>query len=156
MKLQQATMCGLYAVIELSSHADRQISAGEIATKYGISISHLAKVLRVLVRAGLIESTRGVGGGYRFTGNPKRVTLLDIIQLFENVGRDAEKDLPTDLQEGHALHTVLHEIDETAVATLRSISLTTLLKIMEKQQRGVVSHHVVVRGAATVGRQSPS
>lgn len=156
MKLQQATMCGLYAVIELASHADRQISAGEIATKYAISISHLAKVLRVLVRAKLIESTRGVGGGYRFSGNPKRITLLDIIRLFEDVGRDADKDLPTHLQEGRALHTILHEIDEITVATLHAISITTLLKLMEKQQRGTANKQPIIRRQAGTGGQSAS
>ncbi len=78
-------MCGLYATLELAAHREGQVSAGEIAAKYGISLNHLAKVLRALVRAKLIESVRGAAGGYRFCGNPKRVTLLDIIELFEDV-----------------------------------------------------------------------
>ena len=41
-----------------------------------------------VVRARLVESIRGAGGGYRFCGNPKRVTLLDVISLFEEVGAD--------------------------------------------------------------------
>jgi Rrf2 family protein len=134
MKFQKATMCGLYAVLELAAHSDRQISAAEIASKYNISINHLAKVLRTLVRAKLVESSRGAGGGYRFCGNPKRVTLLDVIGLFEEIGSDSEEP-DVDEDESRALHAVLHEIDEIAVTTLRSISITTLLKIMEKQKR---------------------
>jgi Rrf2 family protein len=126
MKLQKATLCGLYAVLELAGHSDQQISAAEIAAKYDISLNHLAKVLRSLVRARLVESVRGAGGGYRFSGNPKRVTLLDVIELFEEVGRD----------EGRALHKVLREIDDFAIASLRSISITTLLRIIEKHKRG--------------------
>jgi Rrf2 family transcriptional regulator, iron-sulfur cluster assembly transcription factor len=136
MKLQKATLCGLYAVLELAAHSDQQISAAEIAEKYDISINHLAKVLRSLVRARLVESVRGAGGGYRFSGNPKRVTLLDVIELFEEVGRDAEDSPPVYLDEGLALHKVLREIDDIAIATLSSISITTLLKIIEKQKRG--------------------
>jgi Rrf2 family protein len=135
MKLQKATMCGLYAILELAAHPDRQISAAEIASKYQISINHLAKVLRTLVRARLVESIRGAGGGYRFCGNPKRVTLLDVISLFEEVGADVSGEPEVDESESRALHTVLREIDEIAVTTLRSISITTLLKIMEKQNR---------------------
>ncbi|TAK49498.1 MAG: Rrf2 family transcriptional regulator [Xanthobacteraceae bacterium] len=135
MKLQKATMCGLYAVLELAAHPERQISAAEIANKYDISINHLAKVLRSLVRAKLVESVRGAGGGYRFSGNPKRATLYDIIELFEEIGRDAVEQSSLDHDESRALHTVLHEIDENAVMTLRSISITTLIKIMEKQRR---------------------
>ena len=56
MKLQKATLCGLYAVLELAAHPDRQISAAEIAAKYNVSLNHLAKVVRTLVHARLIES----------------------------------------------------------------------------------------------------
>ena len=105
-------------------------------TKYDISLNHLAKVLRSLVRARLVESVRGAGGGYRFSGNPKRVTLLDVIELFEEVGRDAEDSPPVDQDEGRALHKVLREIDDIAIASLSSISITTLLRIIEKQKRG--------------------
>ena len=135
MKLQKATMCGLYATLELAAHGGRQLSAAGIAAKYGISLNHLAKVLRALVRAKLVESVRGAAGGYRFCGNPKRITLLDIIELFEDFPGE-EPDAPAGNSAGkQALDGVLHEIDEITIATLRSVSLTTLLAIIEKQQR---------------------
>ncbi len=62
MKLQKATRCVLFAILELARHPERQISAGEIADKYAISVNHLAKVLRDLARAGLVEATRGARG----------------------------------------------------------------------------------------------
>ena len=135
MKLQKATICGLYAVLELAAHADEQISAGEIAEKYKISLNHLAKVLRTLVRARLIESVRGPGGGYRFCGNPKRVTLLDIVELFEDPSPDLDSANAEDNEESRALHKVLTDIDDIAVTTLRSVSITSLLKIIESDRR---------------------
>jgi Rrf2 family transcriptional regulator, iron-sulfur cluster assembly transcription factor len=135
MKLQKATICGLYAVLELAARHDEQISAGEIARKYDISLNHLAKVLRTLVRAKLIESVRGPGGGYRFCGNPKRVTLLDIIELFEDPSPDLAQDSAGDNDESRALHRVLTDIDDIAVMTLRSVSITSLLKIIETDKR---------------------
>jgi 1-acyl-sn-glycerol-3-phosphate acyltransferase len=41
-------------------------------------------VLAELARAGIVESVRGVGGGYRFAANARRLTLLDVIRLFED------------------------------------------------------------------------
>lgn len=61
MKLQKATRCALYAVLELAADPQRQMSASEIADKYGISLNHLAKVLRSLGREGLVEAVRGAG-----------------------------------------------------------------------------------------------
>lgn len=135
MKLQKSTMCGLYAVLELAAHADQQISAGDIAEKYDISLNHLAKVLRTLVRARLIESVRGPGGGYTFSGNPKRVTLLDIIALFEDTSPDPEQAASDKHEESRALHKVLHDIDDIAMTTLRSVSITSLLKVIDAERR---------------------
>lgn len=132
MKLQKATYCALYAVLELASNPEIQLSATDIAEKYQISANHLAKVLRDLGRAGLVESVRGAGGGYRFSGNLKRTTLFDVIHLFEDVAGENERTRETqnDTDIGSALNLVLTEIDEIALATLGSITLETLLKTM--------------------------
>ena len=130
MKLQKATQFGLYAVLELARDPQSQKSAVDIAKKYGISSNHLAKVLRDLGRAGLVESVRGAGGGYRFSGNSKRVTLMDVISIFEELGSDVSLADNTarrvDIED--ALLSVLLEIDEITQATFSSITLDTLLK----------------------------
>ena len=134
MKLQKATRCALFAILELARHPERQISAAEIAEKYGISVNHLAKVLRDLARAGLVEATRGAGGGYRFSGNAKRVTLYQVVEMFEDIAasRSARPEAGDGSDVGRALGRVMAEIDDIAVSTLKSITLTTLLKIVER------------------------
>jgi Rrf2 family protein len=135
MKLQTATGLALVSVLEAAANPDRQVSASDIAAKYGVSIHHLAKVLRELGRAGIVEATRGAGGGYRFVGNAKRLTLLDVIQLFEDIGPRSTAagggDPDTDV--GRALGGVLAEIDEIAHATFRSITIGTMLKLVERE-----------------------
>jgi Rrf2 family nitric oxide-sensitive transcriptional repressor len=84
MKLQQATRCAIWAIIELASRPGEPISAEKLAETYGISQSHLAKVLRTLTRAKSVASVRRPGGGFVFCGNAKRLTLFDIISLFED------------------------------------------------------------------------
>ncbi len=134
MRLQKATRCALFAILELARDPERQISAAEIADKYGISVNHLSKVLRDLARAGLVEATRGAGGGYRFSGNAKRITLYEVVELFEDVAasRAARPEAGGESDIGRALGRVLAEIDDIAVSTLKSITLTTLLKIVER------------------------
>ncbi len=131
-----ATRHALFAVLELAAQPERQMSAAEIAVKYGISPNHLAKVLRTLGREGFVEAVRGVGGGYRFAGNAKRTNLLDIIRIFEPVGSLEADELADDnTSEGLALRRVLEEIDDTARATLSSISLDTMLKLVSRMPR---------------------
>ena len=129
MKLQKATLFALIAVLELAADPEAQPSVLEIAEKHDISAHHLAKVLRELGRAGIVDAVRGVGGGYRFKGNPKRLTLLDVIELFEPV-REARAVTRPGTEAGQALSRVLDEIDEHAAATFRSITLSTMLKLM--------------------------
>lgn len=139
MKLQKASRYALYAVLHLASEPEKQFSTAEIADSYGVSSHHLAKVMRTLVRSGLIESVRGVGGGYRFSGSVRRTTLWDIIHEFESL--ESEIDTPDQLQ-GNAnivisgLDSVMNEIDGLNRATLDSITLKTLLRYgVENLQR---------------------
>ena len=136
MRLQVNTTLALYSVIEFATDPERHIPAAEIADRYGVSPHHLAKVLAELARAGIVESVRGVGGGYRFTANARRLTLMDIIQLFEDLTPPSSQrhngaPTPVDL----ALDTVLTEIDQIAKATFSSITLATMLQLVERQKR---------------------
>jgi Rrf2 family protein len=133
VKLQQNTLLALCAALEFAADPRRQLSAAEIAAKYRASPHHLAKVLRKLGRAGLLSAARGVGGGYRFAANAKRVTLLDVIGLFEPIG--AARPRGARRNEERALDEVLAEIDENARATFGSITLGTMLKLVERRAR---------------------
>ena len=137
MKLQTATRIALYAILDLAADPAKQFSAAEIAERFDVSGNHLSKVLRTLGRAGLVEALRGAGGGYRFRGNAKRVTLLDVVRLFEDVGLspDAERELGGATPEGQALRRVTNEIEEIALATLSSITLATMLKLIDEERR---------------------
>jgi len=132
MKLQRNSLLALYSLVEFAGDPTRHIAAAEIAGKYQVSPHHLAKVLAELARAGIVQSVRGVGGGYRFAANARRLTLLDVIARFEDVGSGTTERngrTPAD----RALSTVLTEIDEIAKATLKSVTLATLLRLMQQK-----------------------
>ena len=138
MRLQKNTSLALYSVLEFAREPRRHVSAAEIADKYGVSAHHLAKVLAELARSGVVQSVRGAGGGYRFIGNARRLTLMDIIQMFEEFappvveGRAPGQMTPVEL----ALGAVLSEIDEYAKATFSSITLATMWRLIDKQRAG--------------------
>jgi Rrf2 family nitric oxide-sensitive transcriptional repressor len=128
MKLQQATRYAIWATIELAARPKEQVRAQELAETYGISQNHLVRVLHALTRAGIVSSARGPGGGFAFCGNAKRLTLFDIISLFET-------GWPGD-EAGHVksgnplaaeLGRVLNEVDRITQATLRSVTVQTII-----------------------------
>ena len=128
MKLQTATRLGLYAILELARDPAQTLSSADLAECFGVSTHSLAKVLRTLSAAGLVQGGRGATGGYRFTGNRRRITLMDIVTLFEPAPGKRAKEPGEETEIGGALQRILAEIDEIAEATLRSISLETMLR----------------------------
>jgi Rrf2 family protein len=133
MKLQQNTRLALFSLLEFAADPQRQIPAAEIAQKYDVSSHHLAKVLAELSRVGMVQSVRGVGGGYRFTGNARRLTLMDVISRFEDM-QPVEGNHAEVTPVGQALNSVLSEIDAIAKASMSSITLETMLRIVARQQ----------------------
>ena len=136
MTLQISSRLAIFALLELAARPDRQLSVAEVGEKYGVSSHHLAKVMHILGRSGLVRSLRGAGGGYQFAGNARRTTLLDVIELFEN-WRSTSNEMPAvnDTSEEVALREVLDEIDDIARATFGSITIATMLKLVDRRGR---------------------
>jgi Rrf2 family protein len=83
----QITRAGEYGVLGLMNLARR--APGEIAMIEEVSRtekiprSFLAKVFQHLVRAGLVRSARGAGGGFVLARKPSQITVLEIIEAIE-------------------------------------------------------------------------
>ncbi len=141
MKLQKNTLLALYSVLEFAARPTEHVPAVEVAQKYGESVHHLAKVLSELARAGIVESVRGVGGGYRFAANPRRLTLLDVMRLFEDLDTAAPSPAVAATAADRALGQVLAEVDQTTIATLGSITVATMLAMIERVERVELGGH---------------
>lgn len=74
----------LRALIHLAQHVDEWPIAGKrIAQETGIPAKYLSKVLGDLVRARILESSRGIGGGFRMSRTPRQTRLIDVLAPFE-------------------------------------------------------------------------
>ncbi len=132
IRLNKSTRFALYAMVELGRDPTAVLSAGEIAQKYQVSEHHMAKVMQQLVRSGLIRSIRGIRGGFQIARDPKEVTMFDVVRLFEPAVQDSGCLLldgvqACELQETCRIGEVLAEIQEQAVYTLQSVSISTLV-----------------------------
>jgi len=75
-----------YATVLLTTMAaehDTQFSAADLAARSRVEAPTTAKVLKSLANAGLVESRRGAGGGYRLARAPAAITIADVVAAME-------------------------------------------------------------------------
>ena len=82
---------GLHAVRALVILAElpagQYQGAGAIATRTGAPRNYLGKILHLLSRRRLVESQKGLGGGFRLARDPRSISLYDIVEAIEDVSR---------------------------------------------------------------------
>jgi FeS assembly SUF system regulator len=77
-----------YAVVMLTAAARHcgvsgRLNATLLADKTGLPLPTVQKLVSHLSRAGLIESARGTGGGFRLARPPAAISLADIVEAIE-------------------------------------------------------------------------
>ena len=101
-----------YAVRALAELARRgsesPVPIGEIAKARGIPVQFLEGLFATLRRGGILQSQRGVKGGYRFARPPAEVTVLEVVELLEgDLGAEAESSGKVWLEAVEAVKSVL-------------------------------------------------
>ena len=80
--LCELTMCG----------ASVPVPIGELARRREIPPQFLEGLFATLRRAGILQSQRGVKGGYLFARDPSQITVLEVVELLEgDLGQDASQ-----------------------------------------------------------------
>ena len=84
LNISEAYSLALHAMAMVAAQGGEvPVSAHEIASRLGVSESHLSKVLQRLAKAGMLRSSRGPGGGF-YLGRPAvEITLRDIYEGVE-------------------------------------------------------------------------
>ncbi|HWI83098.1 Rrf2 family transcriptional regulator [Ramlibacter sp.] len=83
MRLAEYTDYTLRVLMYCASNPDRLITISEMAQAYELSKNHLMKIVSDLARQGLIETTRGRGGGVRLVKAPSEIRIGDVVRASE-------------------------------------------------------------------------
>ena len=133
------------AVLDLArSHGVSRRKAREITDKMAIPPKYLPQVLGDLIKAGLVESVAGPGGGYSLTRHPNEISLLDVVEAAEGPIRNRKclmRGGPCHWEDACSLHDAWAEAQEKMVAQLAKTSFGQLARrdaALEKS-KGIVS-----------------
>jgi Rrf2 family iron-sulfur cluster assembly transcriptional regulator len=78
----------LRALAHLARRPDNLAVLGrDLAHAVEIPANYLSKVLLTLRKAGLVDTSRGSGGGYRLRKAASEIHLIDVVELFEEVSQ---------------------------------------------------------------------
>jgi len=81
MKVVSAWEYGLRCLLQVAKkHPDKAVTIPQIATKEGLSIAYVGKLMHMLLKKGLIKSKRGRFGGYALFLEPSEISIHDIFQ----------------------------------------------------------------------------
>lgn len=84
MNINQATDYAFRAILFLAGQPkEAMVEAQVIAKREVIPMRFLLKTMPSLIKAGIIRSQRGVGGGYILAKNPQDITFLDVVVAIE-------------------------------------------------------------------------
>lgn len=84
MKYSKATNYALHTMVYLSLTPKNQtVGVDQLAKVQNLSPTYLSKILTKLVKAGLIESTPGVKGGYSILKRSTDISFLDVVYAIE-------------------------------------------------------------------------
>lgn len=78
---------GRYSIrilLDIAEHSGgNYIPMKEVAKRQEISLKYIEKIMPLLREGGLLDSSHGIGGGYRLARSPETITLWEILNLAE-------------------------------------------------------------------------
>lgn len=82
--ISQTSEYALRAVIHLAHHRGHARTTQQIAEATKVPSGYLSKVLQSLARGGIVNSQRGLGGGFTLARDEAGITILDVIKTVDS------------------------------------------------------------------------
>lgn len=150
------TTKGRYAVSALADIAatgaaqDSQagpVALSDVALRQGISLSYLEQLFAKLRRAGLVESVRGVAGGYALSAPASQIRVADIVAAVDEEIRTTACAPGSAIGcQGTSARCLTHDLwDELGRQIEVFLNAVTLEDIIERRVAGMASVNVPQR-----------
>ena len=123
-----------YATLVLTVLAARPgdvLSAPDLAEHAGLEAPTVAKVLKPLAQAGLVEGFRGANGGYRLARDPAAISLVEIVEAMEGPLGMTECSLhdgQCGIEQSCGVRANWRRINDVVADALRGVSLAEMLQ----------------------------
>jgi len=120
-----AIRCILY----MCSMKEELANVKVIAEPMGIPQSFLAKILQKLLKAGIVESIRGAGGGFRLKKKPSEINLYDVVVAIDgtmSLNRCVDNPSTCELSDDCVVHPIWVDVSREMDALIKTKDFQTL------------------------------
>ena len=133
MKLSSKTQYGMRILLQVavSTHHGKLAQGKDIAAKQSINEPYLEQIMVSLKKAGLIQTVRGRRGGYLLAVDPKTVSVLDVVEIFEgpvSLAESTGEQGPSSAGGGDAITRALERISQTVRKEAQRVSLADIIE----------------------------
>ena len=114
----------------LASDPAAVLSASELAERAGLEMPTVAKLLKPLAQAGLVEGFRGANGGYRLAREAAAISLIEIVEAMEGPLGMTECSVHAGqcgIEDSCGVRANWRRINDVVADALRGVSLAQML-----------------------------
>jgi Rrf2 family protein len=131
----QTVEYALRTIVWLATQKGAPRTTQEIADAARVPVGYLSKVLQMLTRAKLLNSQRGVNGGFTLARRPEELTALDVVSAVDPIRRIDK--CPLGIQSHEANLCPLHDRLDDAIALVEKSLAATKISELSKPRAGV-------------------
>ena len=130
LRVSRLTDYATVVMTSIAAHPDDVLSAVQIADETRLELPTVSKLLKALGHADLVESFRGVNGGYRLARPADRINLAEIVEAMEGrigmteCGTDGQCERESQCGVRGSWRQINHILDNA----LRGVSLADMLQ----------------------------
>ncbi|UCC86470.1 MAG: Rrf2 family transcriptional regulator [Anaerolineales bacterium] len=120
-----------------------RVSTASISEAQGIPLPFLTKVISRLATAGLVTTSRGMGGGVSLARRPEEVTLLQVVEAVDGpilLNHCLLRSGACERESFCAAHDVWSEIQERFVSELSAVTMQDLALRQARKAAGEPAH----------------
>ena len=132
IRISKLTDYALVILAYLSKNPAQFAQAGDIALNTQINKPTTAKVLKMLARHGILESARGVTGGYRLVNTLQEISVAEIVQILEGPMAIMDCSLGQEycaISKNCEIRAPWSKINQVIIKALETVKLSDLLPL---------------------------
>ena len=130
LRVTKLTDYATVVLTALAARPDAVLSAADLAERAGLEMPTVAKLLKPLAQAGLVEGFRGTNGGYRLARAASQISLVEIVEAMEGPLGMTECSVHAGacgIEHSCGVRANWRRINDVVADALRSVTLAQML-----------------------------